>query len=144
MIYCDTSYLVRLYLDDPGCEEVRALCLEHEITAAAHARVELPAALHRALREGRLTPEAFAVALAQFEADCAGGAFHWYPLAPSLLGGMCALYARLPADTFLRATDALHLACAAANGFAEIYSNDRHLLAAAPRFGLRGRNVIPD
>jgi|GEM_PF-2874688 len=34
MIYCDTSYLVRLYLDDPGCEEVRALCRVHPVAAA--------------------------------------------------------------------------------------------------------------
>lgn len=41
----------------------------------------------------------------------------------------------------MRAADALHLASASAHGFREIYSNDRHVLASAPLFGLRGKTV---
>ena len=47
-----------------------------------------------------------------------------------------------PPTTFLRASDALHLACAAEHDFSEIYSNDRHFLAAAPLFGLKPVNLI--
>ena len=65
------------------------------------------------------------------------------PLTDAILDRVEAVFATAPATTYLRAADALHLATAAEHGFAEIYSNDRHLLAAAPLFGLRGVNVIP-
>ena len=52
MIYCDTSYLVRLYLAEPGHEAVRELCYKDQVASAGHALVEVPAALHRAFREG--------------------------------------------------------------------------------------------
>lgn len=42
----------------------------------------------------------------------------------------------------LRAADAVHLATAAENRFAEIHSNDKQLLAAAPLFDLIGQNLI--
>ena len=34
-----------------------------------------------------------------------------------------------------------HLVTAADSGFTEIWTNDRHMLAAAPHFGLAGRSV---
>jgi predicted nucleic acid-binding protein len=43
---------------------------------------------------------------------------------------------RLPATVFVRAADALHLTCAAEEGFMAIHTNDRHTLAAAPDLGL--------
>jgi hypothetical protein len=35
----------------------------------------------------------------------------------------------------------LHLACAKEYGFADVYTNDRHMLLGAPLFGLRGVNL---
>ncbi|MFM7181863.1 MAG: type II toxin-antitoxin system VapC family toxin [Verrucomicrobiales bacterium] len=142
MIYCDTSYLVRLYLAEPGSEQVRQLCAVQRICAASHGQAELPAALHRAFREGRIAAEVFAAALDQFALDQANDGIMWLPLGPALLAGMAGRFARMPRHTFLRAADALHLACAAENSFKEVYSNDRHFLAAAPLFGLKGVNVI--
>jgi len=144
VIYCDSSYLVRLYLDDRGFEAVRELCAKHPVTSAAHAQAELPAALHRAWREGRLQEDAFTALIEQFETDCSEGAFHWQPLTARLFARMSVFYRRLPSDTFLRAADALHLLCASSNGFTEVYSHDRHFLAAAPRFGLKALDVIRD
>ena len=142
MIYCDTNYLVRLYLAEPGSAEVRELCAAHRVSSAIHAQAEVPAAIHRAFREGRLTPAVFAAVLDQFLTDQACDAIEWLPLSPSLFAGMAVRFSKLPPSTFLRAADALHLACAAEHGYREVYSNDRHFLAAAPLFGLKGINII--
>ena len=143
MLYFDTSYLVRLYLDDAGCEPVRELAAQNEVASCWHAQAEILCALHRGLREGRLDAEQYRAQLDQFRSDHTDGAFSWLPLADPILARLDRIVAAAPAATFLRAADALHLACAAENGFTEIYSNDRHFLAAAPLFGLRGVNLIP-
>ena len=43
---------------------------------------------------------------------------------------------------FPKTGDAVHLLSAKVSGVAEIYSNDKHLLASAPYVGMTGRNVI--
>lgn len=47
----------------------------------------------------------------------------------------------LPREVFLRAGDAIQIVPAVEAGFNEIWTNDRHLLAAADHFGLKGRSV---
>lgn len=142
MIYFDTSYLVRLYIRDNGFAEVRKLAASDEIVVSIHARVETSAALHRAFRERRLGLEEFQHLLRQFQADYSTGGILWLPLTDTVFDRAECTFVAAPANIYLRAADALHLACAAHHGLPEIYSNDRHLLAAASLFGLRGVNLI--
>jgi predicted nucleic acid-binding protein len=60
----------------------------------------------------------------------------------SLLRTACDRVNRLPRSAVFRADEALHATTAAEHGFEEIYTNDRHLMAACPHFGLRGVDVI--
>ena len=141
--FFDTCYLVRFYLEDAGFETVRELAGNSRAIAAAwHAQAEVVAALHRASRERRMDPTAYQAALAQFTHDCKSGLFLWQPLTDAVQKRLEHVFRKAPPASFLRAADALHLACAAEHAFTEIYSNDRHLLAAAPLFSLRGVNVI--
>ncbi len=142
MIYLDTSYLVRLYFEDAGFAVVRELAAADHVACAAHGQAETLAAFHRKLREGVVTPRSYQALLDQFEADREAGAFHWLSAGPEVLERIGAVYAGLPRTVYLRGADALHLATAAANGFKAVYSNDTHLLAAAPHFKLKGLNPM--
>jgi predicted nucleic acid-binding protein len=142
VIYFDTSYLVRLYFQDPGWEAVRTLAQTDHIACAAHGHAEMIAAFHRKLREQAIGTAQYAALLGQLTADDKEGAIHWLPIARETLDTVAAVYARLPAAIYLRAADAFHLATAARDGFKVVHSNDGHLLAAAKHFDLTGRNVI--
>jgi len=144
VLYFDTSYLVRLYLDDPGFKQVRAKAESATaICSAWHAQAEIVSAIHRTFRERDLDQGAFLALLEQFASDSKGGLFQWLPLTERIQQRLETAYRRAPGTIFLRAADALHLACAAENDFNEVHSNDGHFLAAAPLFGLKGVNIIP-
>lgn len=142
MIYFDTSYLVRLYYQDPGADRVRALAATDHVACAALGQVEMMAAFHRKLREGVIRPAAYTALAGQVEAHIKAGAFQWLAQDGEILLRVRRVYGTLPASVFLRGADAIHLATAAEAGFRIVYSNDVHLLAAAGHFGLEGKNVI--
>jgi predicted nucleic acid-binding protein len=142
VIYFDTSYIVRLYLEDPGWQKVRELAASDHVACCLLGRAESLAAFHRKFREGILSHQDMRVLIEQFEKECDEGAFQWLPFSAAVVAGLSSTYSGLPKSMHLRAGDAVHLACAAENRFKEIYSNDQHLLAAAHSFGLRGQNVI--
>ncbi len=142
--FFDASYLVRLYLEDTGFEQVRQLASEAPALASSwHGQAEIIAALHRAYREGRFTAERFLFAVEQFKMEQKDNHFVWYALDEKVEARLEKTFKSASPSTYLRAADALHLACAAEHGFKQVYSNDSHFLSAAPHFGLKGINVIP-
>lgn len=97
--------------------------------------------LHRHVREDSLSPRQARALHDLFREDVAGGVWSLVPVSERILEQVEDRVRRLRPIVFLRAGDAVHLTTAAASGFREIWTNDRHLLAAAPSFGLRGRSV---
>ena len=142
MNYFDTSYLARCYIEDTGWEKVRALAERAPVACCSIGRAEAAAALHRKLREGFLTAEEYDDVALQFRDDCDAGLWRWLPVSDALAAAVAEKLRTLPASVFIRGADALHLWCAAEDGFTEVFSHDRHFLAAAPHFGLAGRDVI--
>lgn len=142
MIYLDTSYIVRLYLEDQGWERVRELASTERVACSLHGRTEAIFTFHCKLREGVFTTNQFHQVFEQFEFDCEKGGFRWLSLSMAVAARVSRGYQSLPKTVFLSSADAVHLACASENGFKEIYSNDQRLLAAAVHFGVKGVNVI--
>ncbi|MDQ2919791.1 MAG: type II toxin-antitoxin system VapC family toxin [Verrucomicrobiota bacterium] len=143
MIYLDTSYIIKCYVNEPGTGAVLDLLEQTAGRAtAAHARTEFWSGIHRHFREGHLTRKQAAEIWRQFGRDEKDGLWQWLPLNDEVVRRSCVVFEALGDSIFLRSADSLHLACAAANGFAEIYSSDRHLLKAAAFFGVTAVNVI--
>lgn len=68
-VFADSSAIVKLYVDEPGFEAVRAI---RTIVVGQVARVEVPAAFWRKHRRGELDAEDARVLTAAFEADYFG------------------------------------------------------------------------
>jgi predicted nucleic acid-binding protein len=142
-LYFDTAYLCKLYWQEDGSMQVMAQAAKADVIACClHGHAEFCSIGHRKMRESAAKLHDFENVLTQFQADCKANALRLLPITEAMIARIEYVYRKAPTGVFLRAADALHLACASENGFVEAYSNDRHLLAAAPLFGLRGVNVI--
>lgn len=142
MIYLDASYIVKCYLHEAGSIDVLQLVQKSSgRSSALHSRTEFYSAVHRRLREKHLSVREAAAVWKQFENDERSGLWHWLAVTENVVRHACNAFEKLDATIFLRASDALHLACAVENRFSEIYSGDRILLEAAPHFGLKGVSV---
>lgn len=142
-MYFDTAYLAKLYIMEPDAAPVREIAAAAEqIVCSGHGRVELAFIFHRKFRERALDETELRGLLHQVERDTQGGYLRWLPNGSDQIESAARAALGIPRDCFLRAADALHLACARDHGFKTVYSNDKTLLSAARHFGLRGRNVI--
>jgi predicted nucleic acid-binding protein len=142
MIYLDSSYIFKCYINEPGTPRVLSLVQNSSgCSSSHHARTEFWSGLHRRVCETVTSIENARKIWRQFEEDERTGVWHWLPLNDIVIRRACEVFEKLPPEASLRSGDALHLACAAENRFTEVYSGDRILLAAALHFGLNGISV---
>src|SRR5262245_18142495 len=142
MNYLDVAYVVRLYVEDAGWEKVRALAAEAPVVCSLHGYPEAIAAFHRKYREGTFTLSEYSQVLDQFATDCDNDAYQWLPVSDSVMKRVARTFRKLPPSVYIRASDTLHLACAAENGLKKIYSNDQRLIGAAAHFGVKAIDIL--
>lgn len=143
--YFDAALVAKFYLNEPGRDDVRRLARASGVVVSSGIVIaEVSAAFHRKLREGAVAPAVFKALQGQFVHDLDEGLWRLAGPTEALLRDVQAAFARLNRPVFVRSLDALHMVTARAEGFERIYSNDRHLLAAARSFGLEGVDPTSD
>ena len=141
-MYFDTSYIAKFYFNEPGSRRVRELVRKADvIRSSLWALAEFHAVLHRRLREGASSLRDARDLASRFSEHIEDGLWNLIPVHEALLRRTSALMVSAPRDLFLRTADAVHLATAHEIGERDVWTNDRHMLAAAAYFGLTGRSV---
>jgi predicted nucleic acid-binding protein len=141
-VYLDTCYIAKFYFNEPESARVRKLVRSADfIHSSLWALAEFHGVIHRRVREGSSTPVDALELSARFLEHVQDGLWRLIPVNEALLRRTAALIVSAPADLFLRTADAVHMATAHEAGEREVWTNDRHMLAAASYFGLTGRSV---
>jgi len=134
-LYLDSSSLVKLYVEEPGSDEVHRLVQEADVVStSAIAYAEVRATFARRRRERLMSPADCSTAIRQFELD-------WTRFASIPVGMDSALAAgRLADEHGVRALDAVHLSAfkevlAHADGEVHFSCADERLVKAAKKLG---------
>ena len=91
---------------------------------------------HRRLREGQWTTADFQAAARQLQHHDVSGFWTWLPLDSAILEQASAVFLTLAPTVYLRAADCLHLVSALHYRFQDVYTHDKHQIAAATVLGL--------
>ena len=141
-MYFDSAYIAKVYLNEDDSGRVRALLPGADsVVSSLWAFCEVACVFHRQLREGWLSGEQHRELSLAISEHVDAGVWTLIPVTERVLKRAVALVSALPPGVFVRAGDAVHLTTAQDLGEREIWTNDRHMLAAAPYFGLTGRSA---
>ncbi len=139
-LYLDASALVKLYLPEPGSDELDAVLLgRSDLMTSDLAVTEIVSAISRRRREGVLPASSCARLHRKILADIESGFYSRCDLMPEVHREAERLLLAID-DVSLRAADALHLALAGLSGAAAIVTYDMRMAEAATRIGL---NSLP-
>ena len=141
-MYLDTSYIAKFYLNEPESARVRTLVRKADVIySSLWALAEFHAVLHRRIREGALARASARDLASRFSEHAEAGLWNLVPVTEAVLRRTSALILSAPRDLFMRTADAVHLTTAFEIGEREVWTNDRHMLAACAYFGLTGRTA---
>ncbi len=136
--------MAKCYLNEPDAALVRRLASQAAgLYSSSWCFAELACVFLRHVREGSLTRKQANQLQDLFREDVGSGVWLLLSVSNRVLYRVGKVLREIPETTYLRAGDAVHLVTALDSGFGEIWSNDRHMLKAAPRFGLKGRSIDP-
>lgn len=141
-MYLDSAYLAKFYLNEPDAPAVRKLISRaSSVYSSAWAQIEVTNVFHRHVREGSLSRDQGRELMDVFRLHIEDDVWNLVPVSDAMLRRAAVLIRALPREVPLRAGDAIHLATALDIGETEIWTSDRHLLAAAPQVGIAGRTA---
>jgi predicted nucleic acid-binding protein len=145
MIYLDTSYIVKAYVNEPGSDEVlKELANKTGLVSSILGRIEFTSALMRQRRAKELSKSESEQAQFSLESDTQNNIWTWTPISREITQQATKLLIHPKTYGILRTLDAIHLASAMSIDAKLIYTHDKRMLEAAQHFGLKARDVIPN
>jgi predicted nucleic acid-binding protein len=141
-MYLDSAYIAKYYVNEPDAAAVRTLIRRASyVCSSSWALIEVTCVFHRHVREQSLTADQGQQLIDLFRSHVEADLWNFMPVTDALLRRTATLIRSLPQHVPLRAGDAIHLATALDASETEIWTNDRHLLAAAVHTGIAGKSV---